>query len=54
MKRYELAKQQGLNWQVVLVQDAETDIKTITLESVLKGESYLATNKKVTEYLKEA
>ena len=47
MKRWELAKKQGLNWQVVLIQDCETDIKTITLESIKRGEDYGTTNKKV-------
>ena len=36
MKRYELAKRENLNWQVILIVDCETDIKTQTLESVLK------------------
>ena len=52
MKRWELAKKQGLNWQVVLIQDCETDIKTITLESIKRGEDYGTTNKKVLEQIK--
>ncbi len=51
MKRWELAKKQGLNWQVVLIQDLETDIKVITLESVKLGEDYATTNKKVTSLI---
>lgn len=47
MKRYELAKKEKLNWQVVLIQDLETDIKTLTLESVQKQEPIKTTNKKV-------
>lgn len=53
MKRWELAKKQGLNWQVVLIQDCETDIKTITLESIKLGEDYSTTNKKVSNEIRE-
>ena len=53
MKRWELAKKQGLNWQVVLIQDCETDIKTITLDSIKRGEDYGTTNKKVSNEIKE-
>ena len=53
MKRWELAKSKGLNWQVVLIQDCETDIKLITLESVRRGEDYGTTNKKVSTLIKE-
>lgn len=53
MKRYELAKKEGLNWQVVLVQDAETDLKTLTLQCVLNGVNYLETNKRINKLVKE-
>ena len=53
MKRWELAKSKGLNWQVVLIQDTETDIKLITLESVRRGEDFGSTNKKVMTLIKE-
>lgn len=53
MKRWELAKSKGLNWQVVLIQDCETDIKLITLDSVRRGEDYGSTNKKVSKLIKE-
>ncbi len=53
MKKYELAKKQGLNWQVVLVQDSETDLKTLTLQCVLNGISYLETNKRINKLVKE-
>jgi hypothetical protein len=53
MKRWELAKKQGLNWQVLLIQDCETDIKVITLESIRCGEDYGTTNKKVTSLIRE-
>ena len=53
MKRYELAKRQGLNWQVVLIQDCETDIKVLTLECVRRGENYGEVNKKVMSLIQE-
>ena len=53
MKRWEQAKKQSLNWQVLLIQDCETDIKLITLDSVKRGEDYGTTNKKVVEVIKE-
>ena len=52
MRRWELAKKKGLNWQVVLLQDCETDIKVITLESIKMGEDFKTTNRKVTELIK--
>lgn len=51
MERYELAKKQGLNWQVVLIQDCETDIKRLTLDCVINGLDYGSTNKKVMELI---
>ena len=53
MKRWELAKKQGLNWQVLLIQDCETDIKVLTLESIRLGEDYGTTNKKVVKVIRE-
>lgn len=53
MKRWELAKKEGLNWQAVLIQDCETDIKVITLESIRLNEDYGTINKKVTSLIKE-
>lgn len=53
MKRWQLAKSKGLNWQVVLIQDCETDIKVVTLESIRLGEDYGTTNKKVSRLIRE-
>ena len=53
MKRWEQAKKQGLNWQVVIIQDCETDIKLLTLESVRRGEDYGTANKKVLGLVKD-
>lgn len=54
MKRYELAKKEGLNWQVLVIQDCETDIKILILDSVLKGENYGIINKKVMALINRA
>ena len=54
MKRWELAKSKGLNWQVVLIQDLETDIKLLILASIKSGDDYSTTNKKVISLIKEA
>ena len=54
MKRYELAKQKGLNWQVVLVQDCETDLKLLIIESVKNGIHYGELNKKIMSLINEA
>ena len=53
MKRYELAKQQGLNWQVVLVTDAELDLKLLIRDCVLRNESLYTINGKVNAFIRD-
>lgn len=53
MKRYELAKKQGLQWQAVLVSDAETDLKLLVRDCILNGEALFIVNNKVTEFIKD-
>ena len=53
MKRYQLAKNQGLQWQVVLVADAETDLKLLVRNCVLDGDNLAIVNDKVTRFIKE-
>ena len=53
MKRYQLAKKQGLQWQVVLVADAETDLKLLVRNCVLNGDNLAIVNDKVTKFIKE-
>jgi hypothetical protein len=53
MKRYQLAKREGANWQVILVQDCETDIKLLTLECVRGGLNWGETNKRVMQLINE-
>ena len=53
MKRYEVAKQEGLAWQVVLVADAETDLKLLIRDCILSGETLMQVNNKVTEFIRD-
>lgn len=53
MKRYELAKREGLNWQSILVQDLETDIKTLIIRGVKNGEAFNSINAQVTRLIEE-
>lgn len=43
----ELARDRGLNWQAALIEDAESDIKVIVKEAVMKKQTWAMTNKKV-------
>lgn len=52
MKRYQLAKNQGLQWQAVLITDAETDLKLLVRNCVLQGDALAIVNEKVTEFIK--
>ncbi len=52
MKRYQLAKKQGLQWQVVLVADAETDLKLLVRNCILNGDTLTTVNDKVTKFIK--
>ena len=54
MKRWELAKQQGLKWQTLLVQDCETDVKMVTLDGVRKKIPFLEINRKVMAIINSA
>ena len=53
MKRWELAKKQGLKWQTLLVQDCETDIKIVTLEGVKNKTPFGALNRRVTQLIND-
>ena len=54
MKRWEIAKNSGLNWQVVLIEDLQTDIKLVIRDDVLADKSYGDTNKHVTKLIETA
>lgn len=51
MKRYERAKKEGLNWQAVLVQDLETDVKIYMLNAVRQGVPFNVANQKAMELI---
>lgn len=53
MKRWELAKQQGLKWQTILVQDCETDIKVIALDGARRKLPFAEVNRRVTAKINE-
>ena len=53
MKRYELARKEGLNWQAVIVQDLETDVKIYVLNAVRNGENWGKVNATVTRMINE-
>lgn len=52
-ERYKLAKAKGLNWQVLLIQDTETDLKMLILDGVRKSETFGAIDSKVTKLINE-
>lgn len=54
MKRYQLAKKEGLNWQSVIVQDLETDLKVYVLNAVRKGIGYSKINETVSKMINTA
>ena len=53
MKRYEVAKQRGMAWQVVLVADAETDLKLLVRDCVLHGDTLPDVDSKVTKFIQD-
>lgn len=53
MKRYELAKRKGLSWQVVLISDAETDLKVIIRDCVIRALSLSEVNRKVNKVIED-
>lgn len=52
-KRIELAKSQGLNWQALLIEEAQSDIKILIRDEVLKRTSFQAIIKKVNKIIDE-
>lgn len=53
MKRWEIAKREGMNWQSILVADAESDIKELVRDCVLTGQSLAEVNQKVMKLINE-
>ncbi len=53
-EKYELAKKQGLNWQALLIEDTETEIKIVIKEEMLKQSSFKKINDKVVKLISSA
>ena len=50
-KRYENAKKQGLNWQAILIEETQTEIKVLIQKMILDGKSFYEINKKIVEII---
>lgn len=53
-EKYELAKKQGLNWQALLIEDTETEIKLLIKEEMLKQSGFKKINDKVVKLISSA
>ena len=53
-KKYEVAKKQGLNWQALLIEETQTELKVEIQKMVLLQKSYFEINKKVVELIESA
>lgn len=54
MKRYELAKKAGLNWQVVLIEDLQTDLKLLIRDYVKNNRLFAELNREINRMIEEA
>ena len=52
-KKYEVAKRQGLNWQALLIEDTQTEIKVLIQKLILDGRSYFEVNKAVVKVVEQ-
>ena len=53
-KKYELAKKQGLNWQALLIEETQSEIKVIIQKLVLMDKSFYEINKEVVKIVEGA
>ena len=53
-KRYENAKKQGLNWQAILIEETQTEIKVLIQKLILSGKSFYEINKEVVKVVESA
>lgn len=53
-KKYENAKKQGLNWQALIIEETQTEIKVEIQKMILLQKSYYEINKKVVELIESA
>lgn len=54
MKRYEQAKNAGLNWQVVLIEDLQTDLKVLIMRAVKERWTFSRLNQEVNKTISAA
>ena len=53
-KRFETAKKQGLNWQALLIEETQSEIKVLIQKLVLDGKSFAEVNKAVVKVVENA
>lgn len=51
--KYKVAKKQGLNWQALLIEEKQTEIKVLIQKMILGGSDYYTINKAVTKLVGE-
>lgn len=52
-KKYELAKKQGLNWQALIIEDVQTEIKVLIQKMILDQKTKFEINKAVVELVEK-
>ena len=53
-QKYEVAKKQGLNWQALLIEETQTEIKVLIQKLILEQKSYFEVNKAVVKVVERA
>lgn len=53
-KKYETAKRQGLNWQALLIEETQSEIKVLIQKLVLEGKGFAEVNKEVVKVVESA
>lgn len=52
-KKYEVAKKQGLNWQALIIEETQTEIKVLIQKLILGGKSFSEINNAVIKVVEE-
>ena len=52
-KKYEVAKNQGLNWQALLIEETQTEIKVKMQDMILKNQSYLSIKQEIRKIIEK-
>ena len=53
VKKYEEAKKQGLNWQALLIEETQSEIKALILKMVLSQKSWFEINRAVVDLVQK-